>query len=1245
MSNKKQLLILVFLMSSCMSVINAGTITTEAWTDDVSSQVSGSKYYTHIVDFGNNTSSPSYDGVDFVEIDGPSGNGFSMVSDGGFGGVGGQTSNLADNFSKQLVEDMIYPYNGNTVLTLYNLTPGAQYRLTLYSMGWEDGTRQSRIYGDDIDVPSSDDAEYLVNQDEFGGKNGQLTHYDYEAPSSGILNLTVEVTAGGGWHYYAFSNEAITGIITEPWSLNSETSLSVDTYFTHKVDLGNNGQAASYNGVTFDAAGNAQADNNVLVGDNYTITKLDGTGFMGAAGVSEAMEEGFARDIVSDFLYGSSFDYELTGLVAGEQYRFTLYCRGWGGQGRTSKIYANDTLSENALVFDQNAEGDGNGMLVHYDYVADENGTFTLHVESVGGDWHHYGFSNEAIGGNSSEREPQYTDVLVDNFDNSDMSNPRNLNYDLEARQSGSAATISYKRNTIYHSVEDGVLNLTNGRVSLSESFVGGPLEIQYEITSIGDVAGEWTGLRFGCSDELSWITDGGAIGLLLRNNGGYQLFGYDGSTTSGIYADGGTEKDMNEITGTLKIQITDLFDSKPFNGSGLLQAKFYWTENGTFGDPFAIYMNNDVSNDNVITFIDLNTNTGSLIDNLVVRMEEVPSGDIDGDYIVNFNDLATMIGQWLTGEADIVTGTTVLSSLDGSIMPTSADSVSWDFSIETDGSDVVWTSTGDSLPIDYSRYSYLYDMQSIEGFDGSEWQNLNLFSNLSREANPTKGGLPFVMDEAELNTTLPVKGSYEISFKFIPSTDWISFSCCLSDANRDAWVASNANFGVLFRTDGKADAWHEGTGLTGDYYSEFSNTNLSDTICSAKVVISDSIDNNPFDGVGETKIDVYAEDKEVLESTSPVITYTEPSGGFTSNYIQFCAGNKGVVSDINIDFIPYDPNNTGGLNDVESVIVDTFDASENPDVSDINYNIETRQTGSLAPLAYETVVGASPYFGMDPNAYDNPLIDEGDCFAFDSQARVASVKEIKFGYTINADIWSYINQSGSASIEMSNINSLSSTPYSKIRINGKIDAKPSVDGWSVLRPSDPNYAGGELTVESDMIKWDINPENNSIISNSVVYVPEEAIDLSRYEKIIVSLEFDDNNTDIYALSMSLYNDYSEPYMFAASDDDYLGSSSELMTLDNSGLNEWVVDLDKINHGDLSSTGAIVFRAGTYIREPGQVVANHTTESAIVKITGLTLVDDQCDCQENLESDITSDCIVNLLDFVKIADNWLLDIQ
>ena len=1230
-----------------MYVVNthAGTITTEPWTDDVSSQVSGSSYYTHLVDFGNNVSNPSYDGVDFIEIDGPTGDGFSMVSDGGFGGVGSQPSNLTGEFSKQLVEDMIYPYNGNSVLTLYNLTPGGRYRLTLYSMGWEDGTRESRIYGDDADAPATDDTAYLVNQDEFGSRNGQLMHYDYVAPSSGILNLTVEVTAGGGWHYYALSNEIKSGIITEAWSLNDQTSLSSDTFYTHKVDIGDLGAAASYNGVTFDVAGNAQAVNNVIDGGNYTITKLDGTGFMGAAGASEAMEEGFARDIVTDFLYGGSFDYELIGLTAGDLYRMTLYCRGWGGPGRTSRIYADGTLPENAVVVDQNAQGDGNGMLVHYDYIAPESGTFILHVETVADNWHHYGFSNEALGGASFVREPQYTDILTDNFNSSDTSNPSDLNFDLASRQSGAASTVSYKKNSISHTIEDGALNLVTGRVCLSEGFTGGPLEIQYDITSIGDVAGEWTGLRFGSSDELGWMTDQGGIGLLLRNNGAYQMFNYDGSNSAGYYVSEGTEKSMTDITGTLKIQVSDNVDSKPFNGSGLIQVKFYWTENGTFGEPFATLITADISNDNVITLMDLNTNTGSIIDNLIVRLDKVPGGDIDGNYIVDNDDLYTLASEWLMGEPDVPAGDTVLADHSGATMPPAADAASWDFSVETDGSDVVWTSTGDSLATGYSRYSYIYDMTSVEGYDGSEWVDLTDFSSLSREANPTKGGLPFVMDEDELSTVLPIKGSYEISFKFMPTTDWVSFCCALPESNRGAWVASNANFGVLFRTNGMSDAWHEGIALPGGIFSELYPDNLTSTVCSAKVVISDSTDNDPFNGVGETKIEVYANDKEELESTTPVISYTEPSGGFTSNYIQFCAGNKGSVSDVNIDFIPYDPNNTSGLNSIEHVIVDTFDATGNPDVTNINFNLEARQSGSLAPLAYETVAGASPNFGLDPNSYSSPLINEGNCYAFDSQARISPVDEIKYGYGINADIWSYINSSGYASIEMSNINLVSSTGYSKLRINGIIEAAPAVDGWSVLHPRDPNYAGGELSVESGMVRWDINPDNNPVKGNSIIYVPEETLDLTEYDKVKISLEFDENNTDTYALSMSMYSDFAEPYLFAESDDSYLGSSRELLTLDKSGSYEWVVDLGKINPDDLSSTGAIILSAGTFIREPGQVEANQTSESALIKIAGITLIDDECDCLENINSDIIPDCIVDLYDFAQIADNWLLDAQ
>jgi hypothetical protein len=37
--------------------------------------------------------------------------------------------------------------------------------------------------------------------------NGLLTFYDYIAPASGILNLTIETASGASWHFYGFSNE------------------------------------------------------------------------------------------------------------------------------------------------------------------------------------------------------------------------------------------------------------------------------------------------------------------------------------------------------------------------------------------------------------------------------------------------------------------------------------------------------------------------------------------------------------------------------------------------------------------------------------------------------------------------------------------------------------------------------------------------------------------------------------------------------------------------------------------------------------------------------------------------------------------------------------------------------------------------------------------------------------------------------------------------------------------------------
>ena len=210
---KKTIKLLLCLLT-CSAYVYSGTLSTSAWTDNSGAGLSTEKYYSHKLDLGDTQDNPAYEGIVFDSvknsggvIDGSAYN-FAINTNSGVGSVGNIASNLETGFSHDIVSDMVYPYDGVMTLTLKGLSPGAECRLTLYSIGWEDGNRVSLIYGDDMDdIPADDNSAFRANQDEFGQGNGVLVFYDYIAPESGELNVTFKAVNGGGWHLYGFSNE------------------------------------------------------------------------------------------------------------------------------------------------------------------------------------------------------------------------------------------------------------------------------------------------------------------------------------------------------------------------------------------------------------------------------------------------------------------------------------------------------------------------------------------------------------------------------------------------------------------------------------------------------------------------------------------------------------------------------------------------------------------------------------------------------------------------------------------------------------------------------------------------------------------------------------------------------------------------------------------------------------------------------------------------------------------------------
>jgi len=166
-----------------------------AWTDDATSGVDGTKTYTHAYNFGSATPT-TINGVNFTGIGGGNPAVAGSFSTAGLpNALNGDANNVIEG-SRQMANDFLY---GGTVqsITIDGLTFGKSYVATIYSVGWENGTRAATF--------SVGNDQLTVNQDHFGDNNGIRFSYAFTASGSSIT-LTFVPLQAASIHVYGFSN-------------------------------------------------------------------------------------------------------------------------------------------------------------------------------------------------------------------------------------------------------------------------------------------------------------------------------------------------------------------------------------------------------------------------------------------------------------------------------------------------------------------------------------------------------------------------------------------------------------------------------------------------------------------------------------------------------------------------------------------------------------------------------------------------------------------------------------------------------------------------------------------------------------------------------------------------------------------------------------------------------------------------------------------------------------------------------
>lgn len=181
-----------------------------AWNDDESSGVSPNHVYTH-AQLYNNASGQNINGVNFTGIAGgnPSGTNCAVT---GMPSTYTNDPNAVTGYGATMAKNFIFDGAAGT-FNLSGLTPGKQYLFTLYSVGWDDGTRDAALYGGLGESPT------VLGQHTYGDNQGLRFECLYTADASGAAKIRIHgITDIGGVrsiHTYGSSNreaDAMVGV-------------------------------------------------------------------------------------------------------------------------------------------------------------------------------------------------------------------------------------------------------------------------------------------------------------------------------------------------------------------------------------------------------------------------------------------------------------------------------------------------------------------------------------------------------------------------------------------------------------------------------------------------------------------------------------------------------------------------------------------------------------------------------------------------------------------------------------------------------------------------------------------------------------------------------------------------------------------------------------------------------------------------------------------------------------------------
>ena len=308
---------------------------------------------------------------------------------------GGGGSPFADNGAIPEGSQVAFIQNsgstGTLSQTIFGLTSGQEYRLSYRYNARASGTVRPQV---DVKVDGATLQETIIMP--VGGTNQYYQGARTFVATGATATVTLANTRNTGDSTMLIDDVKVESASAPGWTVGNWTNdddSGIDSAltYTHALNFGTASDVTVkdvlFTGTETGTGGNPS-------GANFSWTGLPNTYGNDANSVT-----GSSAGLANDFNYSNDNTTEvltITGLTAGQQYVATFY--GVGFDNQPGNRFSHWTVDGETVTFNENENGNNEGIRLMYRYTAPGNGAMTFSIsELAGATYHQYAFSNHAI--------------------------------------------------------------------------------------------------------------------------------------------------------------------------------------------------------------------------------------------------------------------------------------------------------------------------------------------------------------------------------------------------------------------------------------------------------------------------------------------------------------------------------------------------------------------------------------------------------------------------------------------------------------------------------------------------------------------------------------------------------------------------------------------------------------------------------------------------------------------------------